>query len=631
MDTITEIPLEQLHESTANPRRTYTGIDELAASIRAEGRIHEPLLVRPRITNVLRPDEHDGYELVFGHRRLRAAEAAGLATAPCMVRAMSDVEAASARAAENLQREDLHPIEEAEGLKALLDVGNLSADQLADKLGKSRSFVYGRLKLLQACPEVRKACAEGKIGSEVALLIARLRTDRLQAKALGYIRGKYIDMGDGGAKSFRQIRQLLNEHFTLELKGALFDTADATLLPDAGACDACPKRAGNAPEYADIADQRPERGTGLPADWAARVPHGGADVCTDPDCFDAKKRAHLRNQAAALEAKGKTVVAGNAARAAVGADGTVKGAYIALKDVKAEMKAALAAKKTVTYSDQMPKVVLIQDPRTGKTIEAVKREEAVQVGVKVPAAAAPGRDGYAAQEARRQAEHARNEERAKLENQVRLAVLRDLRDAMMDRERDAFDLGLVAVAAWRGVEWRGRAVLAQLWGVSNERALEQRIGSMDVQQLTLLIMDCALVADCVVTAYNLHEKPTTLLKAAAHYDIDVDQVRAEVAPAPAPAPAAASKPAPKAARKAKPTQPAVRYRCPATGSTWSGRGLQPAWLKVALADGKTLSDFAVDKPKAPATSKPKAKDGDAADAELEPRDTRTLDMFAEAG
>lgn len=86
MDTITQIPIEQLHESTANPRRTYSGIDELAASIRAEGRIHEPLLVRPRITNVLRPDEHDGFELVFGHRRLRAAEEAGLATVPCMVR-----------------------------------------------------------------------------------------------------------------------------------------------------------------------------------------------------------------------------------------------------------------------------------------------------------------------------------------------------------------------------------------------------------------------------------------------------------------------------------------------------------------------------------------------------------------
>jgi hypothetical protein len=109
MDTITQIPIEQLHESTANPRRTYSGIDELAASIRAEGRIHEPLLVRPRITNVLRPDEHDGFELVFGHRRLRAAEEAGLATVPCMVRAMSDVEAASARAAENLQHDGQGP------------------------------------------------------------------------------------------------------------------------------------------------------------------------------------------------------------------------------------------------------------------------------------------------------------------------------------------------------------------------------------------------------------------------------------------------------------------------------------------------------------------------------------------
>lgn len=610
MDTILQIPLEQLHESTANPRRTYTGIDELAASIRAEGRIHEPLLVRPRITNVLRPDEHDGYELVFGHRRLRAAEAAGLATAPCMVRAMSDVEAASARAAENLQREDLHPIEEAEGFKALLDVGNLNADQLADKLGKSRSFVYGRLKLLQACPEVRKACAEGKIGSEVALLIARLRTDRLQAKALGYIRGKYIDMGDGGAKSFRQIRQLLNEHFTLELKGALFDTTDAQLLPDAGACTTCPKRAGNAPEYADIAGQKADGRTYANFDgdkaWLDRVRNGGADVCTDPDCFDAKKRAHLRNQAAALEAKGKTVVAGNAARAAVGADGTVKGAYIALKDVKAQLKQpkAVDARSGKPVPAPMPKVVLIQDPRSGKTFEAIKREDAQAAGVRVPAAAAPGKDRYAAQEAQREAERARNEERAKVENKVRLAVLRDVRDAIMERERDAFDLGLAAMAAWRGVQWRGRAVMAELWGLRNEQELQRRIAHMDVQQLTLLIMDCALVSDCVVSAYSLDEKPMALLQAAKHYGIDVDQVRAEVTKG-----ASTPSPAARAAKKAAPAARGVRYRCPSTGSTWTGKGLQPAWLKAALANGKTLADFAVDKGQEQARSAGKDDDG----------------------
>lgn len=136
-DTITQIPLEQLHESPFNPRRTFAGIDELAANIRAEGCIHEPLLVRPRILaqGLARRgdgrredgDTQDGYEVVFGHRRLRAAAAARLATVPCMVRALTDAQARSAQISENLQRHDVHPIEEAEGLRALIDAGVLTA------------------------------------------------------------------------------------------------------------------------------------------------------------------------------------------------------------------------------------------------------------------------------------------------------------------------------------------------------------------------------------------------------------------------------------------------------------------------------------------------------------------------
>lgn len=130
-DTITPIALEQLRESPFNPRKTFTAIGELADNIKAEGRIHQPLLVRPVWTNT--PDT-ERYEIIFGHRRYRAAEAAGLATVPCMVRAMTDAEARSAQIAENLARSDVHPIEEAEGFQAILDHDNISADALATKL-----------------------------------------------------------------------------------------------------------------------------------------------------------------------------------------------------------------------------------------------------------------------------------------------------------------------------------------------------------------------------------------------------------------------------------------------------------------------------------------------------------------
>ena len=75
-EAITQLPLDQLTESPFNPRKTFTGITELVDNIRAEGRIHSPLLVRPVTPNPLRDDIISGYEVIFGHRRLRAAEAA---------------------------------------------------------------------------------------------------------------------------------------------------------------------------------------------------------------------------------------------------------------------------------------------------------------------------------------------------------------------------------------------------------------------------------------------------------------------------------------------------------------------------------------------------------------------------
>lgn len=180
-DTITELPLEQLHESPFNQRQRFA-VDDLAASIRSEGRVLEPLLVRPRIfaqglarrADGLRDDDdtQDGFEIVFGHRRLRAAEAAGLATVPCMVRALTDAQARSAQIAENLERDDVHPLEEAASFRALVDDDGLTPDQIAERYGKSRSYVYGRLKLLHLHPEVRAACLAGDVGAEVALLLA---------------------------------------------------------------------------------------------------------------------------------------------------------------------------------------------------------------------------------------------------------------------------------------------------------------------------------------------------------------------------------------------------------------------------------------------------------------------------
>lgn len=606
-NTITQIALDQLHESPFNPRKTFLAIDELAANIKAEGGILSPLLVRPRLSNPLRDDQQDGFEVVFGHRRLRAAEAAGLDTVPCMVRAMTDAEARSAQIAENLARADVHPIEEAEGFQAMLDNDGISADDLAAKVGKSRSYVYGRLKLLQACPQVRHACLVGQIGSEVALLIARLRTDKLQQKALARIAAVGADLKDGGKASFRRIRAELAEKFTLKLKGSMFDREDATLLPGAGVCSSCPKRCGNAPEFDDIATQGISR-------WE-RDQAGEPDLCTDPDCWEAKTKAHLARQADELAAQGKVTVTGAKARAAIGADGELKNGYVPLAKVKDALKKVA----------NKPQVQHVQDPRTGKVVQAVLHADLVAAGLAKPEAKAQKVD-HAANARQQEEDRKKRQAEAEAETDRRRALLQAVRQAAAGRERTEFELRLVTAAALAGVPWEERQTMMWLHQ-KNWDQLQKQVDTMDVPALTALLLDCAVV-DNVSARYGSRDKPGPLLALAKHYGVDPKPfLTPPPAPkepaAPAPTPSSAGASAKKSGAKAKPAQPAakkgplrgVAYRCPLTGNTWSGKGLQPAWLKAKLAAGHRLAEFDVKKVK-----------DDAGSAGQE-RDPYTADMF----
>lgn len=621
MDQITEIRIDDLHESPFNPRKLFNegALQELAADIKAVGRVLQPLLVRPIVPPLFDgdPDGITGHEIVFGHRRYRAAQLAGLTHIPCMVRAMTDEEAKRAQISENLQRADVHPIEEAEGFQALIDDHGMTADLLAEQTGKSRSYIYGRLKLLAACPEIRRACLAGEIGAEVALLVARLRTVKLQEKALGYIKADHrANLEDGGQASYRTVRDLLNEKFTLDLKSTMFDVQDATLLPIAGACTTCPKRSCNAPEFEDVLHAN-EAHPMAPMLKAAALRFGhltnkGANVCTDPDCFDEKKKAHLKREAAKLTAEGKVVVDGNAARSAVSAQGEIKGAYIALKDVKADLKALPKKGAAAAQDIPQPQIVLLQDPRTGKTHQAVKRADLQAAGVKVKEAPKSNQANYAEQERRRQEAQAANEAKAKAERAVRRAVLTRITDLMATTERSEFDLRLIAQQLWIELAWQSKQVLASVYGVSDPAQLDKRIDKMTTDQITVFLMQCALASDVWVAHYQLDRKPEHLLAAAEHYGIDVDQVRAELSePASTPSPAARAPTTAKAGakiliKKVKAENASLRnargvkYRNAATGETWSGRGLQPAWLKAALAKGKKLSDFDVTTPAVPA-------------------------------
>lgn len=511
MEQVNEIPIEQLRESPFNPRRTFLAIDELAADIKALGYVHSPLRVRPILPNPLRDDIVDGFEIVFGHRRFRAAKAAGLNTLPCIVDRMNDAEARRLQISENLQRKDVHPIEEAEGFQALIDSGT-TADQIAADNGKSRSYVYGRLKLLQAVPQVRDACIAGEIGSEVALLVARLRTPKLQEKALAAIKNDTstaASMTDGGARSFRHIRDLLAEKFTLELKGAIFDPEDANLVAEAGACGACPKRTGNAPEFEDLAAKQRE------GEHRGYTRHGSPDVCTDPDCFELKKKAHLKAAAEKLQAEGKTVIDGAKARSAISAYGEVKGGFIPLKDVKAAIKKAKASVD----------VVHIQDPRTGKVHEAVRAADLEAAGLREkPKPAAKGgssRGGSRDYEAERREKEALHD---KLK-QRNLALLERVR-AARPAQPGVFELKRIARFVLDVVDdSEDGNILRGLWPEMANRTLDDFVSGLQIDELTRLILDGLLVRDILPDWWNANPEdwPVDLKLAAEEYMVPLDE------------------------------------------------------------------------------------------------------------
>lgn len=533
-DTIVQIPLEQLHESPFNPRLIFGNLEELAASIRTEGRIHEPLLVRPLVDSK-RTDgtADDQFEIVFGHRRYRAAPLAGLASVPCMVRALTDAEARAAQVAENLQRRDIHPLEEAFAFAQLVAQDGLTAKAIAEQQGKSESYVCGRLRLNDLIEPVRQVMLAGEVGAEAALLVARLRNEAHQAKALHYIKQEYrVSLEDGGKASYRAIRNLLAEKFALDLKGAIFPIDDATLLPLAGSCTDCAKRTGNAPDWADLAAEKRERYTRTPA---------GADVCTDPDCFAEKKKAHLARKAAELAAAGKMVVNGGKARAAIGADGRVKGAYIALADVREALKKAKGESK--------PEVVTIIDQRTGKAVQAVERKAAEEAKLVKPEKAKPAGEDFNAKWRREQAER---QQRAEQEEAARARVLDQVIARMAARPRDEADLALVARALWQRMEYGpARLSIAKRLGLDKGGDAEAYISKLHADELGLFCMLMVLGHE----AYDASEPDAELRAAAERYGVDVEAARAEPAE-----PTGEAAPAPKKgrgkARAAKQTEQA---------------------------------------------------------------------------
>lgn len=267
-----KLPIDKIHPSNTNRHIADPAKDaELLESVRKDG-VLQAISLRPHPTE---PTGH--YEIIYGERRWRAAKKAGLTEIPAFVRNdLSDADVTRLQLVENLERADLHPLDEADGYRALQEKHNLTVAQIADEVGKKPSLIKQRLALCTLAPGARKLFEEGKLKLAVAQLIASaIRTPALQETAAKEL--STIDDWTKEPMGYRRALEAVTRRYMLRLADAPFKTGDATLVPAAGACASCPKRTGN---QRDLFED-------VKAD----------DLCTDQACFLSKKAATWAREA----------------------------------------------------------------------------------------------------------------------------------------------------------------------------------------------------------------------------------------------------------------------------------------------------------------------------------------------
>jgi len=252
------IKVSAAYESETNPRGTdFEGaaFTELVASVKEKG-VLVPVLARPRAKGAKQ------FEIVAGNRRFRAAQKAGLEEIPAQVQEMTDVEAREAQIVENLQRADIHPLEEGEAYRKLIEEGkNYDLEAVAAKVGKPISYVRRRLILTDLAAPSKAAYRSGRINAGHAELVSRLDADE-QAKIIVFIDRQEPDMD----RLREQIQKVRIGKLVATPPWKNHEAVVAAMAP----CEECNKKKGG-----DLFGQ------------------GAAEQCGDPTCFARRLSAHL--------------------------------------------------------------------------------------------------------------------------------------------------------------------------------------------------------------------------------------------------------------------------------------------------------------------------------------------------
>jgi len=501
-----DIPIACTQPSKTNPRKIFATdkLDDLAASIKQLG-VAQPILVRPIRT--------DGagvtwFEIVAGERRWRASKLAGKTTVPAIVRKLTDIEALEIQVIENLQRQDLHPLEEAEGYEVLMEEAGYNGETMAEKVGKSKAYIYASLKLCALNEKVRKMFYDGLLTKSTALLVARIPIPAMQEAA-----AKEISTGYRGVMSARDAFQHIENNYMLKLKKAEFKPSDADLVPAAGACTTCPKRSGNQPEiYSDV----------------------NADVCTDPGCFKSKTAAHVIKIKQLATANGQTVISGAEAKKIMphSYSSELGGGYVSLDSINYNDS------KRRTYRQLIGKdaaqTVLLESPHAAEIKEIVKvadiKDLLKEKGVGISAGAGKANDSRDREK--------EQEAKAKVERAYRTELFTEIHHASLMMNLVDEDLRLLARIMYNNLPSNTipTKLVMSLHGWTDdtfaypdrEGKLSTAINALSPAELNQLIRDCMLSHDMhvnVYTSYSEKDEPNRLLAMAARTKIDAKSIK----------------------------------------------------------------------------------------------------------
>jgi ParB family transcriptional regulator, chromosome partitioning protein len=268
-DELLTIELDKIHPSPLEPqakrraRTTPEDLAELASSISKHGLIN-PITVRPN---------DDGFEIVAGERRWMATRQAGLASIRAIVKDLSDADAEEIQLSENLDRQDLHPLDEAFWYKHLMAKPNATLTDVAIRVGKSESHVHRYLKLNDLCDQAMKDFADGHLPIGHAMEIAKYPLE-IQSEVLCY--SWKNGRKDEGVDSFQSLKEKIERGVLKLFKQAPFSIKAKDLRPDGLACVDCKERAGYSP-------------TLFGNDF-----NGKNDKCLNKKCWNSKIQEHIQ-------------------------------------------------------------------------------------------------------------------------------------------------------------------------------------------------------------------------------------------------------------------------------------------------------------------------------------------------